>query len=114
MKNLLMTSGVAALALGCASLASAASMTMTGDISDSMCGASHAAMTSSHKGLTDPDCTRTCVKNGAKYVFVSDGKVYNISNQKLATLSKYAGEKVSLTGDVDGDNITVTKVAMKK
>ncbi len=78
-----------------------------------MCGASHAQMMGMHKEakMTDRDCTLACVKGGGKYVLVSDGKVYNISNQSLAAVAKNAGESVKVTGDVDGDTITVKKVA---
>jgi hypothetical protein len=102
------------LLIGLASFASAATMTMNGTISDSMCGASHAKMTAGHPNMTDRACTLGCVKGGAKYVFVSDGKVYQIANQNLAVLQKDAGESVSLTGDVNGDTITVSKVKMEK
>ena len=104
------------LLVGFASLASAATMTMTGMISDSMCGASHAKMMAMHKDakMTDRDCTLTCVKGGGKYVFVSDGKVYQIANQDLAALQKDAGESVRLTGDVTADTIEVSKMAMAK
>ena len=77
-----------------------------------MCGVSHAKMTTGHPGMTDKACTLACVKAGAKYVFVSDGKVYQIANQKQADLAKEAGDKVSLTGDVNGTTITVSKVMM--
>lgn len=106
----------AGLLAGLASLASAAPMTMTGMISDSMCGASHAKMMEMHKDakMTDRDCTLACVKSGGKYVFVSEGKVYQIANQDLAALQKEAGESVQLTGNVNGDTITVSKIAMAK
>jgi hypothetical protein len=64
--------------------------------------------------MTDRDCTLACVKGGGKFVFVSGGKVYNLANQKLAALSERAGETVSLTGNVEGDTITVSKVSAKK
>ena len=87
----------------------------TGQISDSGCGLSHAKMLAEHKDLkTDRDCTLGCIKAGGKYVFVSEGKVYNISNQKLAGLEQHAGETVELTGTMKGDTITVTKVSAKK
>ena len=92
------------------SFASAANMTMNGTISDSACGASHAKMTAGKK-MSDRDCALACVKNGAKYVFVADGKVYNIANQNFAALQQHAGERVSLTGDVNGETVTVSKVA---
>jgi hypothetical protein len=96
-------------------LAGAANTTMTGKVSDSMCGASHAKMIAQHTGWTDRDCTQGCIKGGAKYVFVSsDGKVYNISNQSLAGLSKYAGENAKVTADFSSDTITVSKIAAAK
>ena len=93
---------------------SAFAATWTGQIADSACGMSHAKMMASDKSLkTDRDCTLACIKGGSKYVFVSDGKVYSISNQKLATLKVHAGETVQLTGTMKGDTITVSKIAAK-
>ena len=93
--------------------ASAADQTLTGKISDSMCGASHAKMITEHPDMkTDHNCAVACVKAGAKYVFVSGGKVYNIDNQDFADLEKDAGRTVTLTGDVSGSAITVSKVTM--
>ena len=100
--------------LALASALSALAATWTGQISDSACGMSHAKMLTEHKNLkTDRDCTLACISAGSKYVFVSDGKVYNISNQKLATLKTHAGETVKLTGTMKGDTISVSKVAKK-
>ncbi len=95
---------------GLASFASAA--TWTGQISDSMCGASHAKMTSAHAGMTERDCALACVKAGGKYVFVADGKVYKIANQDLPLLQVRAGHTVQLTGDMKGDTITVSNISM--
>jgi hypothetical protein len=93
----------------------AATTTMSGMISDSMCGASHAQMMAQHPGLkTDRACTQACVKGGAKYVFVSNEVVYQIANQDLAALPKEAGESVSMTGDVNRDTITVAKLVPAK
>ena len=83
-------------------------MTWTGKISDSMCGTTHAGMQSSHAGLNDHDCTVACVKAGAKYVFVSKGKVYKIANQDK--IVAHAGEKVTVTGSVKDDTITIEDV----
>jgi len=101
------------LAGGLSSFISAAATTMTGMISDSACGASHAKMIGAHKEakMTERDCTLACVKAGGKFVFVSGGKVYSITNQDLAALTEHAGETVRLTGDVNGDSVTVSKVA---
>jgi hypothetical protein len=104
--------GVIGLVASLSSFAGAAAMTMNGMISDSQCGQSHAKMMEMHKDakMTDRDCTLACVKAGGKLVFVSGGKVYSIANQTLAALTEHAGETVSLTGDVNGDTITVSKV----
>jgi hypothetical protein len=70
----------------------AKSMTYTGWISDSNCGAKGA--TASHKA-----CAEKCVKMGAKYVFV-DSKtkaVDKISNQKAITDADL-GHEVTVTG----------------
>jgi|SRR5579871_5786129 len=107
--------GMIALLADFSSFAGAATMTMAGMISDSMCGTSHAKMTAGHPGMTDKACTLACAKAGAKYIFVSqDGKVYQIANQNHADLAKEAGDKVSLTRDVNGTTITVSKVMMDK
>lgn len=89
--------------------------TLTGEISDSACGASHAKMLAEHKDLkTDHDCTVACVKAGGKYVLVSAGKVYTIANQDQKDLATQAGEMVTVTGNVKGDTITVSKISAKK
>jgi hypothetical protein len=85
----------------------AAEQTWTGKISDSKCGASHKAMEHGGKKLNDHDCTVACVKGGAKYVFVSKGKVFDIENQDLAGLEEHAGHSVKLTGDLQADKKTI-------
>lgn len=102
------------LLVGLAVYAQAAEQTWTGKISDDMCGASHTKMAAEHKDskMSDRDCTLACVKGGGKYVFVSGGKVYKIENQDLAQLQEHAGHTVRLTGDMKGDNITVSKIVM--
>ena len=112
MKHVLRSLCCLGLLAGLVSVASAADKTWTGQISDSMCGASHQKMTSAHAGMTDRDCTLACVKGGGKYVFVSDGKVYTIANQELALLQTHAGHTVQLTGDMKGDTITVSNITM--
>ena len=89
----------------------AAPQTLTGQISDSMCGKSHAGM--GEMGKNPKECTAGCVKTGAKYVFVSGDKIYEIQNQSFAALAANAGGTIQLTGDVDkdGKTITVTKIA---
>ena len=47
-------------------------------------------------------------------MIVSDGKVYNVANQNLAALTTYAGQTVTVTGDVKSDTITVSKIGASK
>ena len=104
---------VATMVLMGASGAFAADQTWTGKISDSKCGAKH--MAGEHeKKMTDRECTEACVKGGAKYVFASKGKVYQIANQDSADLAMHAGNTVKLTGEMKGDSITVSKIQMPK
>ena len=88
--------------------------TLTGAISDSMCGANHAAM--GEMGKNAKTCTVGCVKAGSKYAFVSNGKIYGIKNQNFADLVANAGATVQLTGEIDkdGKNLTVTKITAGK
>src|SRR6266516_5962413 len=88
--------------------------TWTGTISDSMCGASHAAMRAHGEKITDRECTVACLSyqtpDAPKYVFVSQGKVYPIANQKFPGLGRRAGEPIVLTGEIDANgSVTVTK-----
>ena len=62
--------------------------------------------------MSDRECTEACIKNGGKYVFVSNGKVYKIDNQDYAGLAEHAGHTVKLTGDMSGDTIKVSNIEM--
>jgi hypothetical protein len=101
--------------------ATAADQTWTGQISDSMCGANHSQMIATKNkelrtssGAPERDCTLACLKDGGKYVFVTKGKIYNLANQNFAAIPMHAGETVRLTGDLEGDIITVSKVAVSR
>ena len=102
MKKLILVAG-AFLALS--TFVWAGEMTMNGTISDSHCGAKHAAA-----GATD--CVNNCVKGGAKYVLVSDGKVYGLDAQEK--VAAFAGQSVKVTGDCDGTNMKVKSIEATK
>src|ERR1035441_1973311 len=91
-----------------------AAQTWTGKISDSDCGAKHkSAAEHGGKAMSDHDCAVACVKGGAKYVFVTGGKVYPINNQDFSGLEEHAGHTVKLTGDMQSQGgINVTGVQM--
>jgi hypothetical protein len=104
---------VAAAVLVAAPALFAADKTLSGTISDNMCGAKHPGGEHDGKKMTESDCTKACVDgHGAKYVFVSSGKTYKIDNQDFAGLKDHAGHKVALSGEVKGDSITVSKIEM--
>jgi len=106
--------GLVILAVVMVSPAFAAKQTWVGKISDSNCGAKHMAGAEHQTEMSDATCVKTCIDKGAKYVFVSDGKVLSISNQDFADLPTHAGHKVNLTGEKTGDSIQVTKIEMPK
>jgi len=89
-----------------AGAALAAPPTWTGTISDSQCGNNHGGE------VDDRTCTLRCIQIHYDYVFVADGKVLKIANQKFATLQQYAGHSVRLTGEQKGDTIVVSKIEM--
>jgi hypothetical protein len=55
-------------------------------------------------------CAARCIKGGAPAVFVSDGKVFQISNQEKVVA--HAGLKVTISGTMDGDTIKVDSIKM--
>ena len=86
--------------------------TWKGTISDSNCKEKHPAGEHDGKKMTEADCTAVCVKKGAKYVFVSDGKVYQIANQDSKQIAAHAGHAVELTGTMKADTITASTLKM--
>jgi hypothetical protein len=92
----------------------AAEQTWTGRISDNLCNASHTKMaTAVFPPFEDPQCVLECVKAGGKFVFVDkDDKPLQIANQDFEDLKKYPGVPVTLTGELKGDTITVTKIEL--
>lgn len=89
-------------------LAAGKSQTLTGEVSDAMCGAKHEMPGSA------ADCTRSCIKHGSKYALVVGDKVYTLETADKAALDKLndlAGAKANVTGEVDGTTITVKSVA---
>ena len=80
--------------------------TLTGIVSDSMCGAHHMMENAA-------DCTRACVSKGSKYALVVGDKVYTLDTDDKATLdelNKRAGDKAKVTGTVSGDSIQVSSI----
>jgi hypothetical protein len=74
----------------------------TGWLSDAKCAANGAK--ASHKG-----CSIKCVESGQAIVFVAeDKKVYKL--QGVDRVKSVVGDRVSLSGSMEGDTITVDSV----
>jgi len=91
-----------------------AEQTWKGAISDSKCNGKHPAGEHDGKKMTEADCTAVCVKKGAKYVFVSEGKVFQLANQSSKQIAAHAGQQVELTGTLKGDTITAKQMKATK
>ena len=90
----------------------AADQSWTGQISDSKCGVSHMPAEAGKK-MSDRECAQLCVKNGAQYVLVSEGKVYKLTNHD-ADLAVHAGHPVTVGGNLTGDTIRVSTIALAR
>jgi hypothetical protein len=56
-------------------------------------------------------CAQSCIKRGSPAVLVTDdGKIFKIADQDKVT--EHAGQKVTITGKMDGDTIKVDSVKM--
>jgi len=87
---------------------SAAPKTLTGIVSDAMCGAHHTA-----KDKSPAECTRACVKQGTKYALVVGKKVYTLEGHE-SELDKLAGSKATAKGNVTGETVAVQSVVGAK
>jgi hypothetical protein len=105
MKKLLLLCLALSLILFMVSFSFAADTTVNGYVSDSQCAA---------KGAKDghADCANKCIAKGAKYVVVTDGdqKVLTVTNPDA--LKGHEGHHVAVTGQVNGDSITINSVKM--
>lgn len=97
-----MTMLVAVMAIfGC--MVFAAGSSLVGVVSDSRCGTQH-----SEASAAAASCVKSCVASGAKYVLVSQGKVYQLSPQ--SKFAKYPGQEVRVHGKISGESITAASV----
>lgn len=82
--------------------------TLTGTVSDSMCGAQHMM-----KDASPAKCTRECVKSGSDYALVSGDKVYTLKGNSTQ-LDKFSGQPVKVTGRLSGTTFTVDSISAGK
>jgi hypothetical protein len=93
------------LAALAASFAFAAPQTLTGVVTDDMCGKKHTMM----PGKPDSECIRACVKAGSKYALLVGDKIYAL-NGNAKQIDQFAGKKVKVAGDVSGTTITLASI----
>lgn len=100
MKKFLMLMMVLGLATGTATAGE-----MVGWLVDAKCGANGAK--EAHAG-----CAKKCVEAGQPIVLVTDAdkKVYKVDNQDA--VKDHVGQKVTVSGNVQGDSIHVDSVKM--
>jgi hypothetical protein len=82
----------------------AASKSIDGIISDTMCGKKHMI-----PGKTDAECVQECVKSGSSYALVAGDKVYTLTT-KPETISRFAGKHVHIEGKLKDKTITVNSI----
>lgn len=95
-----------AIAFAGSLLAAGTVETVTGVVTDTMCGAKHTMM----KGQPDADCVRMCVKGSAEYAIYDGKDVWKLSDQKAA--AKFAAKKVTVTGVADRKTMTIKTASM--
>src|SRR5882762_10484126 len=78
--------------------------TLTGTVSDAMCGKTHMM-----QGASASKCTRECVKAGTDYALVVGDKVYTLKGDKVA-IDKFAGANVVVKGNVSGSTVAVESI----
>jgi hypothetical protein len=95
------------IALAAQLVAAGTPQTITGVITDTMCGAKH-TMT---KGQPDDECARLCVK-GAREFALYDGKgLWKLSDQK--TPARFAAKPVKVTGTADAKTMTIKVISIE-
>jgi hypothetical protein len=83
----------------------AASQTIDGVVSDSMCGKKHMMPDKS-----DALCVQECVKSGSRYALVVGDKVYTLAG-KPQTIAPFAGRRVHIEGSLMDNTITITSIS---
>lgn len=81
--------------------------TFTGTVSDSMCTTNH--MLKEMKAANQAECVRKCVKDSFDYALVV-GKDYYILKGNPQELDKYAAQRVTVKGTLQGDTLTATSI----
>jgi uncharacterized low-complexity protein len=83
----------------------AATQTYEGVVTDTHCGAKHTPAIPESAG----DCTRACVHSGEHFALVNGDKLYVLEGENQL-LNHAAGERVTITGTLNGNIISVSSV----
>ena len=75
----------------------------SGVISDSRCSARHVR----NSDASSAECARRCVRNGSNYVLIDGNQRYVLTGGN-GIIDKFAGERVTVTGVLQGSMIAVT------
>ena len=94
----------AGFALSASLVVAQADQTLTGTVTDAMCGKKHMM-----QGKTPAQCTRECVKSGSDYALVVGDKIYILKGDKAA-IDKFAGANVVVKGKTSGSTVTVESI----
>ncbi len=77
-------------------------------VSDAKCGKAHAEPT--EKSIK---CVNACVKGGgAPVLLTEDGKILKIAD--ASKVADHLGHKVVVTGELEGDTVTIESVKMQE
>lgn len=79
--------------------------TVTGVLTDSRCAARHPSASK----MTSAQCTLLCIKQGASWVLVDGDALYLLKGDS-PSFDKLAGQRVKLTGFIEGSNVQVQSV----
>jgi hypothetical protein len=79
--------------------------TVKGWVSDSKCGVKGANAASA-------ECTKKCIREGAKMVVVTDGDQKILTVENPEALKGHEGHHLAVTGEVSGDKIHVDSAKM--
>jgi energy-converting hydrogenase Eha subunit E len=83
------------------------SQTFSGVITDARCGSRHR-----NSNQSPPECARACVREGSRYTVVDGDKNYELAGN-LSHLDSFAGQRVALTGVLDGNTIKVSSASLQ-
>jgi len=95
--------------IGAAEHAGAQQQSWVGMISDSQCGGNHGSE------VDVKECTQKCIREGFKYILATNNGLSTIpiANQDFAALAKYAGDTVTVSGELKNGAIVVSKIDMQ-